>query len=201
MENKHQWRKNPNESFSYISPLIAIFHVVFLLKKGGKMISTQADSICLTFHWENYWNSDKMKWEDIEFLFYSNREPLPYVTRLQRALTVATAFHRLKLIEYPYLAMNYPLFLWWSETEASWKSIACEFTQRHIQRKFNTLLYFLLCIILFSGRWTITRPHTPLYYTKIKVLGMVLTALSYSSFPLWFFFFFFWSYEIKCCSF
>lgn len=123
VENKHQWRKNPNESFSYISPLLAIFHVVFLLKKGGKMISTQADSICLTFHWENYWNSDKMKWEDIEFLFYSNREPLPYVTRLQRALTVAAAFHRLKLIEYPYLAMNYPLFLWWSETEASWKSM------------------------------------------------------------------------------
>jgi len=46
----------------------------------------------------------------ILLLLHSTRQPLAYAAQLQYALTGAAVFQKFKLIEYPYLTMDYPLF-------------------------------------------------------------------------------------------
>lgn len=102
--------------------------------------------------------------------------PVPYVTRLQRAQTGAVVSHRLKLIEYPYLALK-PTSLWRIETKARWKSCTFVFSYRrnvtHTYRQHFTAQH----IILFSG--TITGPTTVLYYSQEHLSFMLMCYVSW----------------------
>lgn len=120
--------------------------------------------------------------------------PAPYVARLQCAQTGAVVSHRLKLIEYPYLALK-PTSLWRIETKARWKSCTFVFSHRPNVTHTHQLYFTAQRINLFSG--TRTGPTTVLYYSQeqlsfiagvshlmIKVPGIVLTASSCNFFPL-----------------
>lgn len=165
---------------------------------GGEALS---DGVRLTFQWQNYWNSDKMKWGDI---WFHCPPPLkdrlfPCVTRLQHTPSGSGGFPRSRA-NWISLSAGEPTF-----AQLKWNR-----GQLELQRVFNQRADIFLrlhcspsylwgtwtnkqtpyCTVLLSAERTTLSCLSSVTSHKMEIQGIMLTASSS-------FFFFL----MKCCSF
>lgn len=150
-----------------------------------KPISHEADGICLTFQWEDYWNSDEMKLEDIRFHYFPTPTENPYrmspgysvLWLVQQSSIKAANWISLSGSEPPFSPLN-------RDTGRLVKRHICIHPQMQRYTTDTQIdLFTVLCCstdnCVFIKRNIITRPHTVLYYRQSYLSHMLLSNVSH----------------------